>query len=75
MKLFGKKKRTVHRPRQEELAGRIAGRIVRVQQRMADYLNGWTRHLSHRWKLLYLLLFCLLFTAINLWLPIGSITH
>lgn len=74
MKLFRKNK-TATGPRQEELAGRIAGRIVRFQSRIADYLNSRTRHFTRRSKLLLLIVLCLLFAAINLYLLIHSINH
>lgn len=75
MKLFRKRKRTALRPRQEKMAANIAGRIVRVQSRIADRLNERTRHLTRRQKLVWLILFSLLFGAVNLWLLIGSITN
>ncbi|WP_344672847.1 hypothetical protein [Sphingobacterium kyonggiense] len=74
MKLFRKNKADVN-PKREELAGRIAGRIIGTQSRLAAYLNSRTRHLTCRRKLLLLIVFCLLFAAANLWLLIGSITH
>jgi hypothetical protein len=74
MRLFRKNKIAGH-PRQDDLAGRIAGRIISVQERLASCLNSKTRHLSRRTKLLLLIVFCLLFAAVNLWLLIGSITH
>ncbi len=74
MKLFRKNK-TATGPRQEELAGRIAGRIVSIQERLATCLNNKTRHFSRRRKLMLLIVFCLLFAAVNFWLLIGSITH
>lgn len=74
MKLFRKSKAAVN-PRQEELAGRIAGRILSIQSRLAAYLNAKTRHFTRRRMLLALILFCLLFAAINGWLLINSIIH
>lgn len=74
MKLF-RKNRKAGNPRQEELAGRIAGSIIERQTRIAAYLNGKTRHFSRRQMLLLLIVFCLLFAAVNLYLLIGSIIH
>ncbi|MGN8068403.1 hypothetical protein [Mucilaginibacter sp. 22184] len=74
MKLF-RKNRTATGPKQEELAGKIAGRIVRLQVRIAGYLNNRTKHFTRKRKLLLLIVFCLLFAAVNLWLLISSITH
>lgn len=75
MKLFRKKKKVTDNPRTEELANRIAGRIVRVQHRLADYLNAKAFGVDNARKRLYLILFILLFGAVNLWLLIGSITN
>lgn len=76
MKLFRKKKNRLDaNPRTEVLARRIAGRIVWVQSRIAKCLNERTRHLTRRQKLVWLILFSLLFGAVNLWLLIGSITN
>lgn len=60
-------------PKQEELAAGIAGMITRLQTRTSDYLNGKTAHLSAKARLFLLILFCVLFAAINLYLLIQSI--
>lgn len=74
MKLF-RKNGASGNPGTEELAGRIAGRIVRIQHRLADYLNAKAAGVDNDRKRLYLILFCLLFAAVNAWLLINSITH
>jgi hypothetical protein len=73
MRIF--KKQAAASPKQEELAGRIAGSIIRRQIQIAGYLNGKTKHLSGQRKLLWLILFCVVFAAINIYLLINSLTH
>ena len=75
MKLFARKRRKTINRRHDILAGRIAGRIVRVQSHIAERLNERTRHLTRRQKLILLVAFVLLFGAINCWLLITSLTH
>jgi hypothetical protein len=72
MNLF-RKKQGDSNIRQEETAGKIAARIIRVQTRMADYLNSKTRNLSAQAKLMLFVLFCAAFAAINLYLLIQAI--
>ncbi|MFC3559492.1 hypothetical protein [Pedobacter jamesrossensis] len=72
MKLFRKKPLAVN-VKQEELAAGIAGKIIRWQTKAADYLNGKSAHLSAKARLVMLILFCVLFAAINLYLLIHSI--
>lgn len=72
MKLF-RRNTTNSNPRQEELAGSIAGRLIYWQTKAADYLNGRTKHLSAKTRLVLLILFCILFAAINLYLLFHSI--
>lgn len=72
MKLF-RKRQTAVSPKQEELAAGIAEKIIRWQTKAADYLNGKAVHLSAKTRLFLLILFCVLFAAINLYLLIHSI--
>lgn len=48
---------------QERFAARMAGRILTVQRRVANYLNGKTARVSTRHWLIYLVCFCLVFGA------------
>ncbi|MES2458250.1 MAG: hypothetical protein V4594_22015 [Bacteroidota bacterium] len=72
MRLFRRKQIAVN-PKQEELASTIAGSIIGLQTKAAGYLNSKTAHLSAKTRLLMLILFCVLFAAINLYLLINSI--
>lgn len=72
MKLFQKRQTAVN-PKQEELAAGIAGTIIGLQTKAAEYLNGKTAHLSAKTRLFLLILFCVLFAAVNLYLLIHSI--
>jgi len=60
MMLFRRKERPVS-ARQEQVAGRIAGSILKYQRRTADYLNRKTVHLSGKARLYLLILFCAAF--------------
>lgn len=55
------------------LAGRIAGRIIRTQNRIAGYLNRKTQHWNKASKLCALALFVLLFGGLSIYLIIKSI--
>lgn len=72
MKLF-RKNRKAGNPRQEAIAEGIAAGIIRYQRQLAAYLNRRAQHLSLKTRLILLILFCLLFAAINLYLLIHSI--
>ncbi|EHQ25490.1 hypothetical protein [Mucilaginibacter paludis] len=72
MKLL-RKRQTAVSPKQEELAAGIAGTIIGLQTKAADYLNEKASHLSGKARLFMLILFCVVFTAINLYLLIHSI--
>ncbi|HEK19748.1 MAG TPA: hypothetical protein ENO28_04770 [Bacteroidetes bacterium] len=72
MRLFQKRQTAVNQ-KQEELASTIAGTILGLQTTAADYLNGKAAHLSGKARLFMLILFCVLFAAINLYLLINSI--
>ncbi len=74
MRLFKRKNLPVN-TKQEELAAGIAVRIIRWQTQIARYLNGKTKDLSAKAGLTLLILFCVLFGAINLYLLIHSIYH
>lgn len=72
MKIFPKQglKSNSH---QEEMAKSIANRIISSQTQIATFLNNKTKHLSGNAKQVLLILFCALFTIINLYLIIQSI--
>ncbi len=72
---LSRKKPVAVNEKQEELAAGIAEKIIRWQTKAAHYLNGKTAHLSPKAKLFMLILFCALFTTINLYLLIHSIDH
>lgn len=67
MKLFGKRWEKLS-PRQDVLAAELAGRIVRNQRRLADWLNRKTAGLTVRGWLLILVAFCIAFGSYCLWL-------
>ena len=71
MNLFHKRKPKSY-PKAEALAERIAGRIIRRQSRIAGYLNRKTQYWNKASKLIALLLFCLLFGSLCLYLIIKS---
>lgn len=73
MSLFGQRPEKNSNPRHKALADSIAGRIIRGQTRIAAYLNGKAIHLSAKARLLLLIVFCILFAAINGYLLIHSI--
>ncbi len=72
---FLRKRQANNSTNSEELAGRIAGNIIRVQTGFAHYLNSRTTHWSERTRLTLLIVFCVLFAAANLFLIIYSIHH
>jgi hypothetical protein len=57
MRLFRKKERSMSAG-QEQVAGKIAGDILRYQRKTAEYLNRKTAHLSGKARLCLLILFC-----------------
>ncbi|MDO3641514.1 hypothetical protein [Mucilaginibacter sp. L3T2-6] len=64
-------KRSKHKPlsaRQEKAAGRIASVIIRRQTEIAGYLNRKTQYWNRASKLILLLLICLVFGGVSLWL-------
>jgi hypothetical protein len=71
MRLFSKRK-TKSYPRAEAMAERIAGRIIRRQTKMANYLNRKTQYWNKASKLIALALFCLLFGSLCLYFIIKS---
>lgn len=73
MKFFGNKTRSGNL-RQEELADRIAKNIIRWQTRIAGYLNNRAKGLSEKARLYLLILFCVLFATLNIYLVIRSIS-
>ncbi|WP_304066923.1 hypothetical protein [Pedobacter glucosidilyticus] len=72
MSLFRKSKKAGNN-RQDELAGRMAKAIICQQTRIAAYLNHRTRNWSVKTSLYLLLVFCVVFVAINTYLIIHSI--
>jgi hypothetical protein len=70
MKIF---KNIKERMNSDGLAQKIAGNIVDRQSRIANYLNGKTRHLSGKRLLLALIGFCVVFGSYCLYLLIHAI--
>jgi len=74
MGLFRKRKQNkLLTSRQEALAGKVAAVIVYHQARIANYLNRKTAYWNKRAKITALLLFCLAFGGISLYLLIKAI--
>jgi hypothetical protein len=67
MKIFRRKERSLS-PRAAEVAERWAGAILSRQRRIADWLDRKTAYWDKRSKLIALLLFCLVFGGMSLWL-------
>jgi hypothetical protein len=59
--------------RQERLAARVALGIVRRQTQVADYLNRRTQYWNRSSKLIALVVFCLVFGGISLYLLLKAI--
>jgi hypothetical protein len=59
--------------RQEKLAGQVAAAIVRRQTQVANYLNRKTAYWNRSAKITALVLFCLAFGGISLYLLIKAI--
>jgi hypothetical protein len=57
----------------DALAGRIAGSVIRWQNKIAGYLNRKTAYWNTASKLIALSLFCLLFGGTCLYLIIKSL--
>lgn len=72
MRLFAKNRATRLTEKQEVLAGRLAGRLIRAQRQMADWLNGKTAGVDAKAWLLLLVLFCAAFGAYCLSLLISA---
>ncbi len=72
MRLFRNRNQKAVNPKQEELAAGIASKIISWQRKTADHLNAKTAQLSPKLRLLLLILFCVLFAAVNLYLLIQS---
>lgn len=60
MRIFRRRKQPLS-SRQEQVAGKIAGRILLMQRRTADYLNAKASGLSGQTLVAILVVFCLLF--------------
>ncbi len=70
MQFFSKQKQ---RARQQRLLSQVELSISRKQKRIADELNRRTQHWNKLSKLIMLLLICLLFGGVSLWLLIQAI--
>jgi hypothetical protein len=57
----------------DALATRIAGKIIRKQTQVGNWLNRKTQHWNRASKLIALLLFCLVFGSACIYLIIKSI--
>ena len=66
------KKHANNEIRKDAIAMRIADKIVKAQEKVAKYLNNQVNVLSLIGRLLLLILFCIVFTAVNLYLLIHS---
>ena len=73
MGLFRKRKQKALTERQEKLAGQVAAAIIRRQTQAAGYLNRKTQYWNKSSKIIALLLFCLLFGGISLYLLLKAI--
>ncbi|MEO6520546.1 MAG: hypothetical protein ABIN91_02640 [Mucilaginibacter sp.] len=71
MSLF-KKRQQVLSPKQEQMAGKIAGGILLGQRKAADYLNQKMAHLSGKARLGLLIGFCAAFGCYFLFLLIRA---
>ncbi len=73
MFLFRKKRKEQQAAVNERLAERIAEKILSVQSGIAAFLNGKTEMLSTMGKEIILLVFCLVFGMLSLWILISAI--
>jgi len=74
MGLFRKRKAKHLTAREERLAGQVAALIVHRQTQVANYLNRKTAYWNRSAKLTALLLFCLVFGGISLYLLLKAIS-
>ena len=68
-------KRDRHRvltDRQERLAARVAANLIRRQTKIANYLNRKTQYWNKSSKVIALILFCLAFGGVSLYLLIKA---
>lgn len=72
MRLFKRRQKQASQ-KQEAIALGIAERLLRFQRKLADRLNKGAAGLPLNTVKVLLMLFCLLFTAVNLYLLINSI--
>jgi len=75
MRLFRKKQVSASNLKSDVLAARIAGRIIRWQTKIADYLNRKTQYWNRSSKIILLLMFCIVFGVLCLYLLIHSFHH
>ena len=73
MFLFRKERKEQQAAVNEKLAEKIAGKILCVQSGIAGFLNGKTKMLSTMGKKIILLVFCLVFGMLSLWILISAI--
>lgn len=73
MGLFRKRRHQPLTDRQERLAGKVASAIVRRQMRVAGYLNRKTQYWNNSSKIIALVLFCLVFGGMSLYLLMKAI--
>ena len=74
MGLFWKRrKRRELTARQERFAGKVALTIIQKQTRLANYLNRKTQYWNKTSKITALVLFCLVFGGLSLYLLIKAI--
>lgn len=67
------KRKTKSYPKAEALAERLAGRIIRKQTRIANYLNRKTQYWDRASKIIAFTLFVLLFGGLCIYLIIKSL--
>lgn len=74
MGLFRKKRNKTLTARQEALANKVASALIRRQNQVAGYLNRKTQHWNKASKITALVLFCLVFGGISLYLLARAVT-
>ncbi|HXH99298.1 MAG TPA: hypothetical protein VNI52_03450 [Sphingobacteriaceae bacterium] len=75
MKIFKNAKEKGQTSTQDAVAQKIAGRIVKFQFKIADYLNEKTAHYSKVQKEILLIVISALFSAASLYLIFNSINY
>lgn len=72
MSFFKKRRNVLLTTAQQEVAQRIAEKLISRQKRLADYLNAKTSGISPRSWLWLLIVFCLVFGCYCLRLVLGA---